>query len=335
MKYIASKTQLHMLHNTLTDLVSAIHNQNTANTNASNAASNENNASSASNVRVSNTSTNVMNTSNNTSTSNVPEVPSVLVQPIQRSSSSQSLNRIQYVHENERRPTPFNPRRVYDPERNVLLTQEDVAAFGSVNSNNITEAETRCFLSRLERHLSNDPHDTEFLREAHALRQLSMYMPWQRLAKWLQIYARPDEDLLYPRIQYWRKKYEDHQERCFMPPREQPSLATSLQRLVELMATRQQSGNQRNDTNTRNVSRFPYTNANRPSFRSNNNNNNNTFSFRRNNDDRNTIITVMIIVRIAMISIINEIMIHNVIQTTITIIITIVMLYAIDILKDT
>ena len=51
-----------------------------------------------------------------------------------------------------------------------------------------------------------------------------------------------DEDLLYPRIQYWRKKYEDHQERCFMPPREQPSLATSLQRLVELMATRQQNG---------------------------------------------------------------------------------------------
>ena len=159
--------QLHMLHNTLTDLVSAIHNQNTANTNASNAASNENNASSASNVRTSNTSTNVMNTSNNTSTSNVPDVPSVLVQPIQRSSSSQSLNRIQYVHENERRPTPFNPRRVYDPERNVLLTQEDVAAFGSVNSNNITEAETRCFLSRLERHLSNDPHDNRSFYVKH------------------------------------------------------------------------------------------------------------------------------------------------------------------------
>ena len=104
----------------------------------------------------------------------------------------------------------------------------------------------------------------------------------------IQIYARPNEDLLYLRIQYWRKKYEDHQERCFMPPREQPSLATSLQRLVELMATRQQNGNQRNDANSRNVSRFPYTNANRPSFRSNNNNNNNTFSFRRNNNDRNT-----------------------------------------------
>ena len=70
---------------------------------------------------------------------------------------------------NERRPTPFNPRCVYDPERNVLLTQEDVAAFGSVNSNNITEAETRCFLSRLERHLSNDPHDTEvsYVKHTH------------------------------------------------------------------------------------------------------------------------------------------------------------------------
>ena len=61
-----------------------------------------------------------------------------------------------------------------------------------------------------------------------------MNVHWRRMATWLQIYARPDEDDVYPRIQYWRRKYEENREKYFVPPREQPSIQTSLQRLVEL-----------------------------------------------------------------------------------------------------
>ena len=61
-----------------------------------------------------------------------------------------------------------------------------------------------------------------------------MNVHWRRMATWLQIYARPDEDDVYPRIQYWRRKYEENREKCFVPPREQPSIQMSLQRLVEL-----------------------------------------------------------------------------------------------------
>ena len=170
------------------------------------------------------------------------------------------------------RTTAFNPRHAYNPERNVILTYDDVAQFGSLSPDSLNESDTKRFIARLERHLSSDPQDTELVREAHAFRQLYMNIHWRRMATWLQIYARPDEDLLCPRIQYWRKKYEDNYERYFMPSREQPSIATSLQRLVELTVQRT------NPHLTKNTS-------DRFNNRFNSNNNNNTINF-RNNDQR-------------------------------------------------
>ena len=133
-----------------------------------------------------------------------------------------------------RRIAAFDPRNVSNPERNVILTQDDVSQFGSLSNESINEHDTKRFISRLERHLSHDPSDQDLLKEAHAFRQLYMNVHWRRMATWLQIYARPDEDDVYPRIQYWRRKYEENREKCFVPPREQPSIQTSLQRLVEL-----------------------------------------------------------------------------------------------------
>ena len=156
------------------------------------------------------------------------------------------------IHEHPRclrKAREFNPHATDERDQNVMLTQDDVAAFGSISHDNLTEMETQRFLSRLERHLSRDPHDTELVREAHALRQLMISIKWTRLAKWAQIYAKPDEDSLCPYTKYWRKKYEDNYETCFMPLRERPSIATSLQRLVELVTQRTRSNNDNTNQN--------------------------------------------------------------------------------------
>ena len=149
-----------------------------------------------------------------------------------------------------RRIAAFDPRNVSNPERNVILTQDDVSQFGSLSNESINEHDTKYFISRLERHLSHDPADQELLKEAHAFRQLYMNVHWRRMATWLQIYARPDEDDVYPRIQYWRRKYEENREKYFVPPREQPLIQTSLQRLVELTSMQSRSSTSTNTENS-------------------------------------------------------------------------------------
>ena len=187
-----------------------------------------------------------------------------------------------------RRIAAFDPRNVSNPERNVILTQDDVSQFGSLSNESINEHDTKRFISRLERHLSHDPADQELLKEAHAFRQLYMNVHWRRMATWLQIYARPDEDDVYPRIQYWRRKYEENREKCFVPPREQPSIQTSLQRLVELTSIQGRSSVPTNIDNSFRGRQYSQTNFrrtddNRRQFESQNNN----FNQRRFNDYRN------------------------------------------------
>ena len=137
-----------------------------------------------------------------------------------------------------------------------------------MSNESINEHDTKRFISRLERHLSHDPADQELLKEAHAFRQLYMNVHWRRMATWLQIYARPDEDDVYPRIQYWRRKYEENREKCFVPPREQPSIQTSLQRLVELTSIQGRSSVPTNIDNSFRGRQYSHTN------------------FRRNDDNR-------------------------------------------------
>ena len=175
-----------------------------------------------------------------------------------------------------RRIVAFDPRNVSNPERNVILTQDDVSQFGSLSNESINEHDTKRFISRLERHLSHDPADQELLKEAHAFRQLYMNVHWRRMATWLQIYARPDEDDVYPRIQYWRRKYEENQEKYFIPLREQPSIQTSLQRLVELTSIQSRPSTSTNTENSFRGRQYTYTN-----FQRNDDN-------RRNFDSRNT-----------------------------------------------
>ena len=191
-----------------------------------------------------------------------------------------------------RRTVAFDPRNVSNPERNVILTQDDISQFGSLSNESINEHDTKRFISRLERHLSHDPSDQELLKEAHAFRQLYMNVHWRRMATWLQIYARPDEDDVYPRIQYWRRKYEENREKCFVPPREQPSIQTSLQRLVEITSMQRRPSISTNTENAFRGRQYTHTNFQRnDDNRRNFDSRNTTFNQRRFNehrDDRNT-----------------------------------------------
>ena len=161
-----------------------------------------------------------------------------------------------------------------------------------MSNESINEHDTKCFISRLERHLSHDPADQELLKEAHAFRQLYMNVHWQRMATWLQIYARPDEDDVYPRIQYWRRKYKENQEKCFVPLREQPSIQTSLQRLVELTSIQSRPSTSTNTENPFRGRQYTHTNFqrnddNRRNFDSRNTNFNQR-RFHEHRDDRNS-----------------------------------------------
>ena len=49
-----------------------------------------------------------------------------------------------------RRIAAFDPRNVSNPERNVILTQDDVSQFGSLSNESINEHDTKRFISRLE-----------------------------------------------------------------------------------------------------------------------------------------------------------------------------------------
>ena len=46
-----------------------------------------------------------------------------------------------------RRIAAFDPRNVSNPERNVILTQDDVSQFGSLSNESINEYDTKCFIS--------------------------------------------------------------------------------------------------------------------------------------------------------------------------------------------
>ena len=114
-----------------------------------------------------------------------------------------------------------------------------------------------------------------------------MNVHWRRMATWLQIYARPDEDDVYPRIQYWRRKYEENREKCFMPPREEPSIQTSLQRLVELTSMQSRSSTSTNTENSFCGRQYTHTNFQRnDDNRHNFDSRNTTFNQRRFNEHR-------------------------------------------------
>ena len=180
--------------------------------------------------------------------------------------------------------------------RYPILTEDDLERFGRKTLDRLTDQQITSFAEQLERFLTHDPHNYEFLAEGNALRKLMQYTRPRRLGAWLQLYVNPTIQFTFPKSQFWQKKYDENAHLCLPQPHQKPDISESIEQLTRVLATRLEPQgtpnfrinpqmNQGNNNQYSQPRNFPSNN-----FRNSNPNQTNyppRNSFPRNDDNRN------------------------------------------------
>ena len=190
--------------------------------------------------------------------------------------------------------------------RNPLLTEDDLERFARKQPEKLTDYQIRAFADQLERYLSSDPENHEFLAESAALRKLIQSTKPSLLGAWLQLYTNSTVQFSYCKTLFWRRKYDENAHRCIPRPHRGPDIPECLERLTRTIEdhfqpTNRPQGNgnppQRppNNNNYRPNNQRPYDNNQNRNFQpqytqnyqprnDNNRNNGNQQNYNRNNN---------------------------------------------------
>ena len=122
--------------------------------------------------------------------------------------------------------------------RYPILTEDDLERFGRKTLDRLTDQQITSFAEQLERFLTHDPHNYEFLAEGNALRRLMQYTRPRRLGAWLQLYVNPTIQFTFPKSQFWQKKYDENAHLCLPQPHQKPDISESIEQLTRILATR-------------------------------------------------------------------------------------------------
>ena len=193
--------------------------------------------------------------------------------------------------------------------RNPLLTEDDLDRFARQQPEKLTDYQIRAFADQLERYLSSDPENHEFLAESAALRKLIQSTKPSLLGAWLQLYTNTNVQFSYCKTLFWRRKYDENAHRCIPRPHRGPDIPECLERLTRTIEdhfqpTNRQPGNgnppqrPQNNNNYRPNNQRPYDNNQNRNFQpqytqnyqprnDNNRNNGNQQNYNRNDQNRN------------------------------------------------
>ena len=193
---------------------------------------------------------------------------------------------------------------------NPLLTEDDLERFSRQQPEKLTDYQIRAFADQLERYLSADPDNHEFIAESAALRKLIQSTKPSLLGAWLQLYTNSTVQFSYCKTLFWRRKYDENAHRCIPRPHRGPDIPECLERLTRTIEdhfqpTNRQQGNgnpqqrpQNNNNNYRPNNQRPYDNNQNRNFQpqytqnyqprnDNNRNNGNQQNYNRNDQNRN------------------------------------------------
>ena len=173
--------------------------------------------------------------------------------------------------------------------RRPMLTEQDMERFSRKPPEKLTESQIRGFAHQLERYLTHNRDNIEFVEEGDALRTVMQYINYKTLGMWLQMYANPDINFRYSKCEFWRRKRDENAQYCMPYPTQKIDIMESLDQIARGM----QGSNETRD-NTYSRSRNQY----------NNNNSNQYYSQSRNRYDNQTrIMTMTAIIQIETIDI--------------------------------
>ena len=192
---------------------------------------------------------------------------------------------------------------------NPLLTEDDLERFSRQQPEKLTDYQIRAFADQLERYLSADPANHEFIAESAALRKLIQCTKPSLLGAWLQLYTNTNIQFSYCKTLFWRRKYDENAHRCIPRPHRGPDMTECLERLTRTIEdhfppTNRQQGNSnsqqrpQNNNNYRPTNQRPYDNNQNRNFQpqypqnyqprnDNNRNNGNQQNYNRNDQNRN------------------------------------------------
>ena len=193
--------------------------------------------------------------------------------------------------------------------RNPLLTEDDLERFARKQPEKLTDYEIRAFADQLERYLSADPENHEFIAESAALRKLIQSTKPSLLGAWLQLYTNSTVQFSYCKTLFWRRKYDENAHRCIPRPHRGPDIPECLERLTRTIEDHFQPTNRspgngnppqrpQNNNNYRPNNQRPYDNNQNRNFQpqysqnyqprnDNNRNNGNQQNYNRNDQNRN------------------------------------------------
>ena len=119
--------------------------------------------------------------------------------------------------------------------RNPLLTEDNLERFARKQPDKLTDYQIRAFAEQLERYLTSDPENHDFLAEGTALRKLIQHTKPGLLCAWLQLYANPTVQFSYSKTLFWRHKYDENAHRCVPRPHRAPDIPECLERLIRTL----------------------------------------------------------------------------------------------------
>ena len=188
------------------------------------------------------------------------------------------------------------------------MTEDDLERFSRQQPEKLTDYQIRAFADQLERYLSADPDNHEFIAEGAALRKLIQSTKPSLLGAWLQLYTNSTIQFSYCKTLFWRRKYDENAHRCIPRPHRGPDIPECLERLTRTIEdhfqpTNRQQGNTnpqrpQNNNNYRPNNQRPYNNNQNRNFQpqytqnyqprnDNNRNNGNQQNYNRNDQNRN------------------------------------------------
>ena len=192
-----------------------------------------------------------------------------------------------------------------------LLTEDDLERFTRKQPDKLTDYQIRAFAEQLERYLTSDPANHDFLAEGAALRKLMQHTKPGLLGAWLQLYANPTVQFSYSKTLFWRHKYDENAHRCIPRPHRGPDIPECLERLTRTLEDHFQPPNRQqgngniqqrpqnnNNNNYRPNNQRPYDNNQNHNFQpqytqnyqprnDNNRNNGNQQNYNHNDQNRN------------------------------------------------
>ena len=127
---------------------------------------------------------------------------------------------------------PLTSLTFFTGTRNPLFTEDDLERFARKQPEKLTDYEIRAFADQLERYLSADPENHEFIAESATLRKLIQCTKPSLLGAWLQLYTNTNVQFSYCKTLFWQRKYDENAHRCIPRPHRGPDIPECLERLT-------------------------------------------------------------------------------------------------------